>query len=152
MTEAERLAQAMEIIVATGTKEAAHLLRSQAAEIEKLTKNRDEYCNEAMRYLWVIEKLRDELKAIKSAEPVAWTWDTKSQYDGFVDAHFQFSKPDCHPDILNLRPLYTHPAPKQEPLADEQIDAVWVKYGLDDCDPHGFARAIEAAHGIGVKE
>lgn len=34
------------------------------------------------------------------------------------------------------------------PLTEEQIDAVWVEHGLDECDPHGFARAIEAAHNI----
>ena len=30
-------------------------------------------------------------------------------------------------------------------LTDEQIDAVWVEHGLDECDPNGFARAILAA-------
>ena len=42
-------------------------------------------------------------------EPVAWTWDTKNQRDGFLDAHFQFSKPESHSLIMNLRPLYTEP-------------------------------------------
>jgi hypothetical protein len=42
-----------------------------------------------------------------SAEPEAWTWNTKSQHDGFLDAHFQFSKPIDDPRIFDLCPLYT---------------------------------------------
>lgn len=34
------------------------------------------------------------------------------------------------------------------PLTTEQITALWVEHGLDECDPEGFARHIEAAHGI----
>lgn len=41
------------------------------------------------------------------------------------------------------------PAPAaREPLTDDQIEELWVEHGLDECDPAGFARAIEAAHGI----
>lgn len=29
-------------------------------------------------------------------------------------------------------------------LTAEQIDEIWVEHGLDECDAHGFARAIEA--------
>ena len=29
-------------------------------------------------------------------------------------------------------------------LTHEEIEAVWVEHGLDECDSHGFARAIEA--------
>lgn len=39
-------------------------------------------------------------------------------------------------------------APKVRPLTPEQIAEIWVEHGLDDCDPEGFARRIEAAHGI----
>lgn len=34
------------------------------------------------------------------------------------------------------------------PLTTEQITALWVEHGLDECDPEGFARRIEAAHCI----
>ena len=34
------------------------------------------------------------------------------------------------------------------PLTTEQITALWVEHGLDECDPEGFARHIETAHGI----
>lgn len=30
-------------------------------------------------------------------------------------------------------------------LTHEEIEAAWVEHGLDECDCHGFARAIEAA-------
>lgn len=39
-------------------------------------------------------------------------------------------------------------APRVRPLTPEQIAEIWVEHGLDDCDPEGFARRIEAAHGI----
>jgi hypothetical protein len=47
-----------------------------------------------------------------SAEPEAWTWNTKSQHDGFLDAHFQFSKPIDDPRIVDLCPLFTLKEPK----------------------------------------
>lgn len=37
---------------------------------------------------------------------------------------------------------------ERQPLTTEQITALWVEHGLDECDPEGFARHIEAAHGI----
>lgn len=37
---------------------------------------------------------------------------------------------------------------QRKPLTDEQIAEIWIEHGLDDCDPEGFARAIEAAHGV----
>lgn len=49
-------------------------------------------------------------------------------------------------------PLYLGPAPLPPaalvPLTAERIEAIWVEHGLDDCDPEGFARRIEADHGI----
>ncbi len=39
-------------------------------------------------------------------------------------------------------------APRVRPLTAERIEAIWVEHGLDDCDPEGFARRIEADHGI----
>ena len=47
--------------------------------------------------------LRSVIAEMEAGEPVAWTWDTKNQRDGFVDAHFQFSKPDDHPAIEDTR-------------------------------------------------
>ena len=39
--------------------------------------------------------------------------------------------------------------PERAGLTVEQIDEIWVEHGLDHCGAHEFARAIEAAHGIG---
>ena len=84
-------------------------------------------------------------------EPVAWTWDAKNQRDGFLDAHFQFSKPESHSLIMNLRPLYTCP-PKREwvGLIDTELvsaymsvgDKEWAIAGMEDATK--FAKAIEA--------
>lgn len=58
-----------------------------------------------------------------------------------------------HCDVF---PLYTEPQPEQEPLTDEQIDAIAAQFstwmfapetGRRDCE-RAIARAIEAAHGI----
>ena len=35
-----------------------------------------------------------------------------------------------------------------QPLTFDQIEDIWTKHGLNECDCHGFARAIEQAHGI----
>ena len=76
-------------------------------------------------------------------EPVAWMdTETRILYDhdtNEVDQHHGF-KPTV--------PLYTRPQPPRQPLTDEQI--ICAVYG----DTGGysyieFARAIEAAHGIG---
>ena len=81
---------------------------------------------------------------------------------GALEAHFQFSKPEESALILNLRPLYAAPPQAQpdhfagdgnmvQPLTYEQIEDIWIKHGLNECDCHGFARAIEQAHGIGER-
>ena len=45
--------------------------------------------------------------------------------------------------------LYTTlPAAQRKPLTDEQIEEIWVEHGCEGEDACGFARAIEAAHGI----
>jgi hypothetical protein len=50
-------------------------------------------------------------------------------------------------------PLYTHPA---QPLSDDEIerlaDAITIKWHIYDFDMVKFARAIEQAHHIGVKD
>ena len=48
------------------------------------------------------------------------------------------------------KPLYTAP-PKRKPLTDEKLRAMWVNYAPIVGGVLEFARAIEAAHGIGVE-
>ena len=75
-------------------------------------------------------------------EPVAW-------YDEEMDSAYTASElGDGNTD--GLEPLYTHPQAR-EPLTDEQIDALWHD-AAPYYDHHDFARAIEAAHGIGEKK
>ena len=38
-----------------------------------------------------------------------------------------------------------------QPLTFDQIEDIGTKHGLNECDCHGFARAIEQAHGIKVQ-
>ena len=71
----------------------------------------------------------------QDAQPVAWrVWspdgENKYQYTENGDGE----------------PLYTHPAPKQVPLTDEQIKAIVGDNSLDTI--HSVIRAVEAAHVI----
>jgi hypothetical protein len=79
---------------------------------------------------------------MNSNEPVAWL--TRDDGDGlWYSTNFKKSDDD--------RPLYTSP-PKRQPLTEAEINDIerdgefW-----DDHSPLDFARAIEAAHGIGDK-
>lgn len=43
------------------------------------------------------------------------------------------------------------PGKMVQPLTFDQIEDIWIKHGLNECDCHGFARAIAQAHGIGER-
>jgi len=85
------------------------------------------------------------IKSVKEAlakpeqEPVAWMND--STPSGIFARHMEGAK-----NFGCTIPLYTTP-PQRKPLTDEEVNKL-----VDDedwyNDPHGFARAIEAAHGI----
>jgi hypothetical protein len=81
-------------------------------------------------------------------KPCAWTWDTKNMQDGFLDAHFSFSKPlESHPNIINLQPLYTRPQPPRKwvGLTDEEIESLYFdNFSKKQLRWFAFARAIEA--------
>jgi hypothetical protein len=80
-------------------------------------------------------------------EPVAWMYERDN---GAAILEF-------HGDLglkgLKAIPLYTHPA---QPLSDDEIerlaDAITIKWHIYDFDMVKFARAIEQAHHIGVKD
>jgi len=63
--------------------------------------------------------------------------------DDGVFSRFPFERRPCD----GWTEAWSAPQPPV-PLTTEQIAEVWVEHGLDDCDPEGFARLIEAAHGI----
>ena len=79
--------------------------------------------------------------ARREQEPVAWMWADQTV--------------TTDPDRADgtWTPLYTAPQPAQQPLTEEQIALISVECAAthrhDDFD---FARAIEAAHGIGEKK
>jgi hypothetical protein len=81
-------------------------------------------------------------------EPVAWRW--KERINGDFDSWVVTSS-EPPPYAIEKQPLYTTPPPRK-PLTDEEI----AKIASTPCAVvgsyvHTFARAIEAAHGIGEK-
>lgn len=50
--------------------------------------------------------------------------------------------------LKGIRAILARAGITRKPLSDEEIQEVWIEHGLDECDPEGFVRAIEAAHGI----
>lgn len=64
--------------------------------------------------------------------------------DGGFSEHSYDHRALAGVEILDAK----HGRVQSVPLTNEQIAAIWVEQGLDDCDPEGFARRIEAAHGI----
>jgi hypothetical protein len=116
--------------------------------------------------LYEVVQCREAITAIKEAlaqpeqEPVAWQLTFRDEYDNprrevlyskkHLDSHVEHNT-NVRGLICVVTPLYTSP-PKRQPLTDGEI---WQL--VNDCsfnrDLHAdkFARAIEAAHGIGEK-
>jgi hypothetical protein len=82
----------------------------------------------------------DLLQLKQEQEPVAWTWDTQSQHDGFLDAHFMFSKPESSFRIMNLQPLYARP-PQRTWVGLAAEDRLTAKYMQDA--PDGIEAVID---------
>ena len=108
--------------------------------------------------LEVIEENQRLRAQIGQGVPVAWTtgikWHPISHYQS---EQVQKLTRKAQPEHGFTIPLYTHPAPQQKPLTDEQIknclDAADQMYCLRDGDKEIFkARAIEAVHNIGEKK
>ena len=93
------------------------------------------------------------LKALERADRIAGY---KNNWSETVALRAALEQPQVEQKVgwlpLDCRGGYTHPHPPRQPLTDEQIlnfgpgqpDAVWTYE-----DQLYFARAIEAAHGIG---
>ena len=91
-----------------------------------------------------ITALRQAIAELEQAQPVAWMSPGKER--------IEFSRTDTVYGSHTI-PLYTAPPPRQ-PLTDEQISKLWdghtvPVFGKTGINPIVFARAIEAAHGIG---
>ena len=97
----------------------------------------------------LLVKLADVETAIKEAlaqpeqEPVAWAYVNSDDECEQIEYCTESPMPE-------FVPLYTSP-PQRQPLTDDKLDALALD---DDGLPNShfeFARAIEAAHGIGDK-
>ena len=84
-----------------------------------------------------ITSIRQAIADLEKQEPVAWITQNGK---GWLRWH---RKEDAELN-KNSVPLYTHP--QRNPLTDEQIMDITMNKPFDCCI--GFARAIEAAHGI----
>ena len=102
-----------------------------------------------------IEALERGTPPAVAGEPVAYRYKFKE------DLQWQYTcnKSQAH-RLAVVEPLYTTPQPTQAqagavPLTDEQIEREW-QFLHDEEGNHpdhsDFARAIEAAHGIGIKK
>jgi len=100
---------------------------------------------------------RHDAKKSAVSEPVAWYI---KEHGDVVDLEWDTQKPNT--TLGDWKPLYTTPPAeaKREPLSDGRIlhfvdtyvGGIASNYPLDNSHWIDFARAIEAAHGIGVKE
>ena len=102
----------------------------------------------------VVQSLRAALAQKDEWEPVAWMLEcpTMTGDTGWILSWSQSGAGLC--DRLqgeeHEKPLYTAP-PKRQPLTDEKLRAMWANYAPIVGGVLEFARAIEAAHGIGVE-
>ncbi len=87
-------------------------------------------------------------------EPVAWMLEcpTMTGDTGWILSWSRIGAGLCNrlQGEEHEKPLYTAPPPRQ-PLTDEKLRAMWVNYAPIVGGVLEFARAIEAAHGIGVE-
>ena len=121
-----------------------------------------EYCMEASSFAKRVDEIFKQALAAPVQKPVAW----RVQVPGYADNYYNAGKPSDK-DIaywrgqgVELELAYGTPPAAQPavPLTDEQIAAIGKELGLK-CRLGGnpnidfdYARAIEAAHQIGVKK
>ena len=98
---------------------------------------------------------QEAITAIKAAleakdEPVAYV--PYGVFDAWLDQAWlgvRCLNPQlCDPDKVDVQPIYAYPNSLRQPLTDEEIKKCWDSAGYTGIIPKGFARAIEAAHGI----
>jgi hypothetical protein len=88
--------------------------------------------------------------ALKPGEPVAWVATSKYVVGGVAEVHLSLNKPQGD-WFASAMPLFAAP-PRREPLTKDEITTLWNQTFGTSKGFVPFARAIEAAHGIGGKE
>ena len=81
-------------------------------------------------------------------EPVGWLIDGLDVVMSYARAKAEQAEHHAMGGTAVAYPIYTHPAPQQKPLTDEQIDAIDQSMCGEREFIVPFARAIEAAHNI----
>ena len=85
-------------------------------------------------------------EALAEPEQEPWGWIV---WRAMAEPEVERCKPKDG-DYVLCDPLYTAP-PTRKPLTNEQISAIVQSMSAHTWDAHMLARAIERAHGIGVK-
>ena len=107
---------------------------------------------------WIVNRAiiacREALAQKDDQEPVAWMLEcpTMTGDTGWILSWSRIGAGLCNrlQGEEHEKPLYTAP-PKRQPLTDEKLRAMWANYAPIVGGVLEFARAIEAAHGIGVE-
>ena len=99
-----------------------------------------------------IAACREALAQKDEQEPVLWRWVLRSDpsHCGYYTQHPSKFDIDMSGEKYDWTPFYTAP-PKCKPLTDEKLRAMWANYAPIVGGVLEFARAIEAAHGIGAE-
>ena len=104
-----------------------------------------------------IKMCREALAQKDEQEPALWKWILRSDpgHFGYYTEHPSKFGIDMSSEKYEWTLFYTAP-PKRQPLTDVQISHIWDRhiapvFGKNGINPVVFARAIEAAHGIGVE-
>lgn len=137
-------------------------LQTQAERIKELEADRETALAPLQIALDEVSRLRAQLAEIEKREPVAWaiSYDGVTPYTLWCEGDGALL--DCEVKrqggTTRKMPLFTRPMPAQDvtelvELTDAQILTLWeetyVQRGWTGIE---FARAIERAHGIGVKQ
>ncbi len=132
----EAMKQALELALDALTNSQQHIDQYHPEWVATRSHNRD-----------AIHVCEQAIAEAAKQEPVAW----RRPFEGDVSDLCQWLYADEYEpkdDNPNWQAIYDHPQPKREPLTDEQIGDIAALFYPRWQGHEGFARAVEAAHGI----